>query len=227
MRVLLFEKSASRKLYRFAAFCYYGEMSMIACAKGMSERKLVRQPGARFCHGRVRLCRTPNRSYYGSKFAQYREGPLAVGKRSVNRRVISSQSDGPDAPTGPFLRNIFKMNILHKNRLLFSPGESDRIQPICLPFTLTRLRLAHRVMPIHQADSPGIHICQMNRAKILKMPKKPKSVQLRACSGSFFAPYDLCVLALNLESKNQGESRLIKVNQGVLKHFYFAENQGC
>src|ERR1700733_13745379 len=39
------------------------------------------------------------------------------------------QTDAPSGSKRPFLCNSFKMNLLWKNRLLFSPGESDRIQP--------------------------------------------------------------------------------------------------
>jgi len=56
-------------------------------------------------------------------------------------RVIFSQSEATDRSKRRFLRKSFEMNILHKNRVLFSPGESDRIQPIWLRFTLTRRRV--------------------------------------------------------------------------------------
>ena len=105
--------------------------------------------------GRVRLCRTPYRSSYGSKFAQYSEAPPAepeshptgkrriekVSSRFLNLDAVSSQTDGRSGSGRPFLCKSFKMNLLQKNRALFSPGESDRIQPTWMWITLTRRRV--------------------------------------------------------------------------------------
>src|SRR5271166_4440866 len=63
------------------------------------------------------------------------------GKFSLKSDVILSQSDAGVRFAGQVLRKSFTMSILRKKRHLFSPGESDRIQPIWLRFALTRRRV--------------------------------------------------------------------------------------
>jgi hypothetical protein len=102
------------------------------------------------------------------------------------------QTNARNGSDRPFSCKPFKMNLLCKNRLLISPGESDRIKPIWLRVTLTRGSLGH---------APAMDFSLRSLCSLWLKPP------------GLIRPQKIKVI--------QGCSSSIKANQGVFETFLF------